>query len=319
MPVPGPAAEEDFAQYADEPTRTRCPACVPAPQPARDGNSRPAPAVLPLETATLHAGWRDTTPATDPECHAPFRSSSRRAHQRRHHPRTPGLLHRRRGRGVLRSDPYGVAGQDPLGHLPGNVDWRADPRHHFREAGPWRDQHPGPDRLARHTRDRPQGPARRLLRGDDRRLARHPDPEPRRRRQPLRRPWRCRPRRGRQLPRHGPPPLRRRPLRELPALDEGDSVFVTSGGTVYEYEITESRTTSFRSDRSLAEQRAAVPGFPGERPTQAMITISTCATLEDNAAGNYWRDDRGNPEHRIDKIGVLTSTSTSTSTTKPPL
>lgn len=109
------------------------------------------------------------------------------------------------------------------------------------------------------------------------------------------------------------------PLRELPALDEGDSVFVTSGGTVYEYEITESRTTSFRSDRSLAEQRAAVPGFPGERPTQAMITISTCATLEDNAAGNYWRDDRGNPEHRIDKIGVLTSTSTSTSTTKPPL
>lgn len=48
MPVPGPAAEEDFAQYADEPTRTRCPACVPAPQPARDGNSRPAPVVLPL-------------------------------------------------------------------------------------------------------------------------------------------------------------------------------------------------------------------------------------------------------------------------------
>ncbi|MFD9325159.1 class E sortase [Streptomyces sp. NPDC060065] len=109
------------------------------------------------------------------------------------------------------------------------------------------------------------------------------------------------------------------PLRELPALDEGDSVFVTSGGTVYEYEITESRTTSFRSDRSLAEQRAAVPGFPGERPTQAMITISTCATLEDNAAGNHWRDDRGNPEHRIDKIGVLTSTSTSTSTEEPPL
>ncbi|MGP4043270.1 class E sortase [Streptomyces sp. 2A115] len=98
------------------------------------------------------------------------------------------------------------------------------------------------------------------------------------------------------------------PLRELAALDEGDSVFVTVGGTVYEYEITETRETSFRSPRSLAEQRAAVPGFPGKRPTQAMITISTCATPEDNAAGNYWRDDRGNPEHRIDKIGVLTST-----------
>lgn len=42
---------------------------------------------------------------------------------------------------------------------------------------------------------------------------------------------------------------------------------------------------------------------------------STCATLEDNAAGNHWRDDRGNPEHHIDEIGVLTSTSTQ----QPPL
>ncbi|WP_151477166.1 class E sortase [Streptomyces albicerus] len=97
------------------------------------------------------------------------------------------------------------------------------------------------------------------------------------------------------------------PLRELPALDEGDSVIVTSGGTVYEYEITDTRRTSFRSERSLAEQRAAVPGFPERRPAQAMITLSTCATPEDNAAGNYWRDDRGNPEHRIEKIGVLKS------------
>ncbi|WP_455361122.1 class E sortase [Streptomyces sp. SYSU K21746] len=97
------------------------------------------------------------------------------------------------------------------------------------------------------------------------------------------------------------------PLRDLPAVDVGDSVFVTSGGTVYEYTITETRKTSFRSERSLAEQRAAVPGAPGERPTKAMITVSTCATPEDNAAGNYWRDAMNNPEHRIDKIGVLTS------------
>ncbi|MFE6489269.1 class E sortase [Streptomyces sp. NPDC057757] len=95
------------------------------------------------------------------------------------------------------------------------------------------------------------------------------------------------------------------PLRELPALDVGEPVIVTAGGTVYEYEITARRTTSFRSDRSLAEQRAAVPGHPGRKPTQAMITISTCATPEDDAAGNLWRDDRGNPEHRIDRIGVL--------------
>ncbi|GKQ40553.1 class E sortase [Streptomyces sp. A012304] len=98
------------------------------------------------------------------------------------------------------------------------------------------------------------------------------------------------------------------PLRELPAVDVGDTVLVTADGTVYEYRIVQTRTTSFRSARSLAEQRADVPGAPGKKPTQAMITLSTCATPEDNAAGNYWRDAQGNPEHRIDKIGVLSST-----------
>lgn len=96
-------------------------------------------------------------------------------------------------------------------------------------------------------------------------------------------------------------------LRELPDLGKGDSVYVTEGGTRYTYEITETRQTSFRSERSLAEQRAEVPGRPGEEPTRAMITISTCATPEDDAAGNFWRDSLGNPEHRIDKVGVLVS------------
>ncbi|MGP3925068.1 class E sortase [Streptomyces sp. 8N616] len=98
------------------------------------------------------------------------------------------------------------------------------------------------------------------------------------------------------------------PLHNLPSLDLGDSVLVTSGGMIYEYEITQTRKTSFRSESSLTEQRAAVPGSPGERATESMITISTCATPEDDAAGNFWRDDRGNPEHRIDKVGVLAST-----------
>ncbi|MEW5630423.1 class E sortase [Streptomyces hydrogenans] len=98
------------------------------------------------------------------------------------------------------------------------------------------------------------------------------------------------------------------PLRDLPDVDVGDEVRVTAGGTTYTYRIVETRSTSFRSDRSLAEQRAAVPGEPGERPTRAMITLSTCATPEDDAAGNHWRDAQGNPEHRIDKIGVLTAT-----------
>jgi sortase A len=97
------------------------------------------------------------------------------------------------------------------------------------------------------------------------------------------------------------------PLRDLPSLKAGDTVLVTSGGAVHEYRITGTRRTSFRSERSLAEQRAAVPGHPDRKPTRAMITVSTCATPEDDAAGNFWRDANGNPEHRIDKIGVLVS------------
>ena len=38
-----------------------------------------------------------------------------------------------------------------------------------------------------------------------------------------------------------------------------------------------------------------------------MITLSTCATPEDHAAGNFWSDELGNPEHRINKIGTLVS------------
>ena len=58
---------------------------------------------------------------------------------------------------------------------------------------------------------------------------------------------------------------------------------------------------------SLRAQSAAVPGHPGRAPTRAMITLSTCATPEDHAAGNFWSDELHNPEHRIDKIGVLRS------------
>ncbi|CAM5611485.1 class E sortase [Streptomyces avidinii] len=99
------------------------------------------------------------------------------------------------------------------------------------------------------------------------------------------------------------------PLGDLPSVKPGDTVLVTAGEVVYTYEITATRKTSFRSERSLSEQRAAVPGAPGAAPTQAMITISTCATPEDHAEGNYWSDPQGNPEHRIDKIGVLRKTS----------
>ncbi|WP_078893251.1 class E sortase [Streptomyces sp. NRRL F-2580] len=102
------------------------------------------------------------------------------------------------------------------------------------------------------------------------------------------------------------------PLRDLPSVDMGDTVVVTLGKVEYTYEIVATRKTSFRSERSLGEQRAAVPGAPGTAPTLAMITISTCATPEDHAEGNFWSDAQGNPEHRIDKIGVLRKTSADT-------
>jgi sortase A len=91
----------------------------------------------------------------------------------------------------------------------------------------------------------------------------------------------------------------------LPELEHGDRVRVRTKDATYVYRITGTRETSFRSPASLRAQRASVPGRPGQTPTRAMITLSTCATPEDHAVGNYWSDEFGNPEHRIDKIGVL--------------
>ena len=95
------------------------------------------------------------------------------------------------------------------------------------------------------------------------------------------------------------------PLADLPDLQPGARVVVRSGDRVLVYRITGTRSTSFRSPASLARQRAAVPGRPGVAPVRPMLTLSTCATPEDHAAGNFWADEFGNPEHRIDKIGVL--------------
>lgn len=96
-----------------------------------------------------------------------------------------------------------------------------------------------------------------------------------------------------------------RAFERLPGLQVGARVFVVADGVVYVYEIVRTRWTSFRSAASLRAQRAEVPGRPGVEATQAMITLSTCATSEDHANGNYWSDQFDNPEHRIDKIGRL--------------
>lgn len=98
------------------------------------------------------------------------------------------------------------------------------------------------------------------------------------------------------------------PLRYSPSLGRGDRILVRTGDTVFVYEVRRTRWTSFREPASLRAQRAEVPGRPGREATQPMITLSTCATLEDHANGNYWSDEFDNPEHRIDKIGVLVDT-----------
>jgi sortase A len=90
-----------------------------------------------------------------------------------------------------------------------------------------------------------------------------------------------------------------------PSLRKGDRVYVDAGQWRWVYKITQTRWVSFRSARSLEAQRAPVPGRPGAEADRGYITVSTCATPEDHARGNYWTDRFGNPEHRIDKVGVL--------------
>jgi sortase A len=96
-----------------------------------------------------------------------------------------------------------------------------------------------------------------------------------------------------------------KPFGRLPSLRVGEHVLVESRGQVYDYRVTRTMTISFRSERDRARQSAPVPGRLGVAATRPMITLSTCATPEDFAAGNFWTDALGNPEHRIDKVGVL--------------
>lgn len=94
-------------------------------------------------------------------------------------------------------------------------------------------------------------------------------------------------------------------FRHTPSLREGARIFVDAGRWRYVYRVVKTRWVSFRSARSLRAQRAEVPGEPGKKATRAWLTLSTCATPEDRARGNYWTDRFGNPEHRIDKIGLM--------------
>ncbi|WBQ04308.1 class E sortase [Kribbella sp. CA-293567] len=99
-----------------------------------------------------------------------------------------------------------------------------------------------------------------------------------------------------------------RPFGRLPQLKNGAHVLVSANGTVYDYVVGRTMKISFRKPAEKAQQNAAVPGRPGVAPTAAMLTLSTCATPEDHAVGNYWKDALNNPEHRINKIATLVAT-----------
>jgi sortase A len=94
-------------------------------------------------------------------------------------------------------------------------------------------------------------------------------------------------------------------FRRTPSLPRGARILVDVGRWRYVYRVVRTRWVDFRSARSLRRQRAAVPGHPGARAHRGYLTLSTCATPEDHARGDFWTDRLGNPQHRIDKIAVL--------------
>lgn len=90
-----------------------------------------------------------------------------------------------------------------------------------------------------------------------------------------------------------------------PSLPKGAKIYVDAGRWRYVYRVVRTRWVDFRSKHSLKLQRSAVPGHPAKKANRAWLTLSTCATPEDHANGDYWTDALGNPQHRIDKVAVL--------------
>lgn len=97
------------------------------------------------------------------------------------------------------------------------------------------------------------------------------------------------------------------PMGQVPRLSAGDKIFVDQGSARYVYTVSTKAKINFRSAASRALQAAAVPGSPGKPATRPAIVLSTCATPEDNADGNFWRDEHDNPTHRIAVYGYLQS------------
>ena len=93
----------------------------------------------------------------------------------------------------------------------------------------------------------------------------------------------------------------------LPRLRAGQPVVVGYGRWLLTYRITGYLVVDVTDRRSLAGLASPVPGRPGVPATRPMISLVTCATVEDNARGDRWRDANHNPRHRIVRYGVLVS------------
>lgn len=95
------------------------------------------------------------------------------------------------------------------------------------------------------------------------------------------------------------------PLAGVPSLQNGDLVMVNYKGRTCTYRISKRLWIDFRTAADRARQSAPTPGRPGKPATRPWITLSTCATPEDNAKGLFWRDENHNPPHRIALVGYL--------------
>ena len=101
------------------------------------------------------------------------------------------------------------------------------------------------------------------------------------------------------------------PLQDLRRLRAGDVVKVrtrcdSGSDQTHTYEVLgKAQYIDFFTRRGRAAQIAPVPLQPGMPATEPMITLSTCATQEDNARGDRRRDRHGNPPGRWVVAGVL--------------
>jgi sortase A len=104
------------------------------------------------------------------------------------------------------------------------------------------------------------------------------------------------------------------PLLRIRELGRGDVVRVRERcddgtDTTHAYTLTSRpRYIDFFTRPGRALQIAPVPFHPGRPAVQSMLTLSTCATQEDNRRGDRRRDRNGNPPGRWVVAGVLTQT-----------